>query len=208
MGRVLEKVERRLGEKLFLKGEHCAGPKCAAVRRNYPPGVHGQKKKARRSRSEYSQLLREKQKVRFSYGLDDKDVERYSEEATKRPGLFVEEFIKMIESRLDNIVWRFGFAVSRRAARLLVNHGHITVNGKIVNIPSYRVKKDDAVAVKEASLRSVLFADLDVRLKKLETPRWLNLDKTKKIGTLIAGPETEDLRENIEFSKIKEYYAR
>ena len=136
MGRVLEKVERRLGEKLFLKGEHCAGPKCAAVRRNYPPGVHGQKKKARRSRSEYSQLLREKQKVRFSYGLDDKDVERYSEEATKRPGLFVEEFIKMIESRLDNIVWRFGFAVSRRAARLLVNHGHITMNGKILNIPS------------------------------------------------------------------------
>lgn len=208
MGRVLEKVERRLGEKLFLKGEHCAGPKCAAVRRNYPPGAHGQKKKSRRARSEYGQLLREKQKVMFSYGLDDKDVERYSEKAVKHAGLFVEEFIKMIESRLDNVVWRFGFAESRRAARMLVGHGHITINGKIVNIPSYQVKRGDTVAVKEASLGSVLFADLDARLKKKETPRWFNLDKSKKAGTLIFPPETEDLRESIEFSKIKEYYSR
>lgn len=208
MPRVLEKVERRLGEKLFLKGEHCAGPKCAVIRRNYPPGAHGQKKKSRRARSEYSQLLREKQKVMFSYGLDDKDVERYSEKATKRTGLFEEEFIKMIESRLDNVVWRFGFAESRRAARMMVGHGHITINGRIVNIPSYQVKRGDAVAVKENSLGSVLFANLDTRFKKLETPRWLNLDKVKKTGTLIFPPGTEDLRENIEFSKIKEYYSR
>lgn len=208
MPRLLEKVERRLGEKLFLKGEHCLGPKCAAVRRNYPPGVHGQKKKSRRAKSEYSQLLREKQKVRFSYGLDDKDVERYSKKAVKHSGLFEEEFIRMIESRLDNIVWRFGFADSRRAARVIVSHGHMTVNGKIVNIPSYQVKKGDMVAIKEASSGMVLFADLDTRLKKLETPRWLNLDRTKKIGTMISWPVGDDLRENIEFSKIKEYYSR
>lgn len=208
MPRVLEKVERRLGEKLFLKGERCIGPKCAAVRRSYPPGAHGQKKKARRGKSEYSQLLREKQKVRFSYGLDDKDVERYSKEAAKRAGLFSGEFLRMIESRLDNIVWRLGFAESRRSARMLVSHSHITVNGRAVNIPSFRVKRGDMVAVKESSLGSVLFAGLDTRFKKFEAPRWLNLDKNKKAGTLLVWPGIEDLRENIEFSKIKEYYSR
>ena len=208
MRKVLEKVERRLGEKLFLKGEHCAGTKCAAVRRNYPPGIHGKKKKGRRGKSEYSQLLREKQKVRFSYGLGDKDIERYSKKASERSGLFEDEFIKMIESRLDNVVWRFGFAVSRRAARMMVNHGHITVNGKIVSIPSYQLKKGDAVAVKDASLASFLFTDLDTRFKKLEMPHWLSLDKTKKTGTLLSRPGAEDLKENFEFSKIKEYYSR
>ena len=208
MRKVLEKVERRLGEKLFLKGEHCAGTKCAVVRRNYPPGIHGQKKKGRRGKSEYSQLLREKQKVRFSYGLGDKDIERYSKKASERSGLFEDEFIKMIESRLDNVVWRFGFAVSRRAARMMVNHGHITVNGKIVSIPSYQLKKGDAVAVKDASLASFLFTDLDTRFKKLEMPHWLSLDKTKKTGTLLSRPGAEDLQENFEFSKIKEYYSR
>lgn len=208
MPRVLEKVERRLGEKLFLKGERCLGPKCASVRRSYPPGAHGQSRKSKRAGSEYGQMLREKQKVRFFYGLDDGAIERYSKEAAGRRSLFGLELMRLLETRLDNVIFRFGFAESRRAARMIVGHGHITVNGRILNIPSYRVKKGDEIAIKEASLSSPLFAGLEARIKKIETPRWLNLDKTKKIGTPVSIPESEDLKENFEFAKVKEFYSR
>lgn len=208
MPKILEKVERRLGEKLFLKGERCIGPKCAVIKRSYPPGVHGKSKKKKRASSEYGQLLREKQKVRFFYGLDDRDIERYSKKAAGRTGLFNSELVRLIESRLDNAVFRLGFADSRRSARMMVSHGHIIVNGKTVTIPSYRLKKGEEITIKEASLVSPLFTGLDLRLKKIEAPPWLNLDKIKKVGIPISLPEAEDLKETFEFAKIKEFYSR
>lgn len=206
--RVLEKVERRLGEKLFLKGEHCVGVKCAAVRRGYPPGVHGKKRGSKRAGSEYGQILREKQKVRFFYGLDDKKVECYSKEAARRGGLFKLELVRLLEARLDNAVFRLGFAESRRSARMMVSHGHITVNGRILNIPSYSVKKGDEIAIREISLASSLFGGLEARLKKIETPRWLDLDKARKSGKVVSLPEAEDQKETFEFAKVKEFYSR
>lgn len=209
MTKILEKVERRLGEKLSLKGERCFGPKCALTRRAYPPGVHGKSKKRKRGMSEYGTLLREKQKVRFLYGLDDKDIKRYSEEAAKRKeGVFSSNFLGLIERRLDNTVFRLGFAESRRRARHLVSYGHVTVNKKSVTIPSYRVKKGDVVSFKERSLQKGFLGELDTRLKKYQTPRWLTLDVSRKEGTVVGPPVTEDIGLTADVTKIKEFYSR
>ncbi len=205
MPKVLEKVERRLGEKLFLKGERCAGPKCALIRRNSRPGVHG-KKRQRRGGSEYGTLLREKQKIRFLYGLDDRDVKSYSKKASGASGIFSSNFLKMLESRLDNAVFRLGFAESRRIARQLVNHGHILVNGKKINVPSYSVQKGDIISLKASS--SPLFSELEVRLKKYEPPQWLKLDKVQKTGTVAALPEANEIGILIDVTKVKEFYSR
>ncbi len=206
MGKVLEKVERRLGEKLFLKGDRCVGPKCATVRRNYPPGVHG--KKRRRGFSEYGELLREKQKIRYLYGLDDKDIKRYAREAVLGHGIFSSRFLKTIERRLDNTVFRLGFAGSRRMARHLVSYGHITVDGASVTIPSYRVRQGQIIAIKESSLGSPLFSEIDLKLKKIETPKWLSLDKEKKSGKVVGYPEQEEIGSTVDTTKIKEFYSR
>src|SRR3989344_4718411 len=199
--RILEKVERRLGEKLFLKAERCVGPKCAFTRRSFPPGVQG--KKRRRGFSEFGELLREKQRVRFLYGLDDKDVKRYTKQAESAAGVFSSNFWLVLESRLDNIVFRLGFVPSRRVARQTVSHGHILLNGKTVNIPSIQLRKGDVVSIKENSLRSPLFADLESHLKKIETPPWLSLDKNGKSGKVVAPPEVANLEIDINVMKVK-----
>ena len=209
MARILEKVERRLGEKLFLKGSRCVGPKCAAVRRAYPPGLHGKKSgRRRRAGSEFGQLLREKQKLRFLYGLDDRKIKRYSREAAFGRGVFTENLLALLERRLDNVIFRLGFAESRRIARQAVSHGHTTVNEKTITIPSYQVRSGDSVAIKEASLSSGHFADLEARLKKYEPPRWISLDKNKKIGTIAAMPGLNDTAVNVDITKVKEFYSR
>lgn len=206
MPKILEKTERRLGEKLFLKGDRCIGPKCALTRRSYPPGSHG--KKRRRGLSEFGELLREKQRVRFLYGLDDKDVKRYTKEAALKSGVFSSNFWRMLESRLDNAVFRLGLAPSRRVARQMVLHGHIMLNGRAVNIPSVQLKKDDILSIKESSLSSPLFGELDSRLKKIEAPSWLLPDKAQKSGKVVAVPETESLETYFNATKIKEFYSR
>ncbi len=206
MPRVLEKRERSLGERLFLKGDRCAGVKCVMVRRNYAPGAHGKRK--RRASSEFSTLLREKQKVRFSYGIDDAAVRRYSNEAAFKKGVFSSNFWKMLESRLDNVVFRLGFSVSRRSAQQAITHGHIVVNGKAVTIPSYRVRPGDEVSLKERAFGLGLFADLENRLNKQQVPQWLELDPAKKIGKVIREPETETLETMFDATKIKEFYSR
>jgi len=204
--KVLEKRERRLGEKLFLKGDRCAGPKCALTRRSYPPGSHG--KKRHRGLSEFGELLREKQRVRFLYGLDDRDVRRYTREAALKSGVFSSNFWRMLESRLDNAVFRLGFAPSRRVARQMVLHGHIVLNGRKVNIPSAQLKKDDVLSLKESSISSPLFGELDSRLKKIEAPSWLLLDKAKKSAKVAAIPEADNLEIDFNATKIKEFYSR
>ncbi len=213
MTRILEKVERRLGEKLFLKGQRCLGPKCAHIRRGYPPGVHGNKKRAgkggrRRGLSEYGELLREKQKIRYLYGLDDKDIARYSKKAAATPGVFSSNLLRRLESRLDNAVFRLGLTESRRIARQVVNHGHVTVNGKRVSIPSYQVKKGDIIALKEKIIFSPLFSELEIRIKKYEAPQWLELDRDKKIGKVLRFPEADDAGITADVTKIKEFYSR
>lgn len=206
MPKILEKVERRLGEKLFLKGSRCAGPKCSQTRRAYPPGAHG--KSRRRGLSEYGTLLKEKQKVRFLYGLDDKDIKRYSKEASVKPGIFSSNFLGFVERRLDNVLFRLGFAESRRSARHLVSYGHVLIDGKKVTIPSYRVKVGESVALKERSLGSGLFTDFDIRLKKTEPPSWLSLDKEKKVGKIVGQPDTDSTMITADVTKIKEFYSR
>ena len=205
MTKVLEKVERRLGEKLFIKGDRCAGPKCASARRSFAPGVHG--KSRRREPSEFGALFREKQKVRYLYGLDDKDLKRYIVMAESQKGMFETNVLKLLERRLDNVVFRLGFGDSRRMARQAIGHGHIMLNGKIVSSPSFQVKKGNVVSIKESSLGSV-FKGIDDRLRSYEAPRWLGLDKSKKAGTMTADPEMDDAQMPANITKIKEFYSR
>lgn len=206
MGRVLEKVERRLGERLFLKGERCLSPKCAEVRKPYPPGVHG--KKRSRGGSEYAELLKEKQKLRFMYGLDNKTLKKYFVMAKKHKGDLETRLIKFLEYRLDNVVFRLGFAISRGIARQLVSHGHILVDGKAVNIPSYQVKTGNKIAISPVSADLDIFADLPVRFKNYEPPLWMALDKEKKIGEIKRGIGRDDVLISPNLLLITEFYSR
>lgn len=209
--KVLEKVERRLGEKLLIKGERCAGPKCALLRRSYAPGMHGKGGKGgkrRRDSSEFGSLLREKQKVRYLYGLDDNSLKGYIKKAIAQKGTLGVNMVHLLEERLDNVVFRLGFAESRRQARQVVTHGHIAVNGRTINTPSYNIKKDDVISLKERAQKLGLAVGMDERLKSYEAPRWLQLDKVKKQGKVMAHPEPEDIQLLVDITKIKEYYAR
>ncbi len=206
MPRILEKKERALGEKLFLKGERCAGAKCVMVRRNYPPGAHGKRK--RRASSEFGTLLREKQKVRFLYGVDDVTIRRYSKEAAFAKGVFSSNFWRILESRLDNVVFRLGFSVSRRAAQQAIAHGHVLVNGKTVTISSFRVSPGDVISLKERTARLGLFQDLGSTLARQQAPQWLLIDPEKKTGKIAKAPDVEDLETMFDATKIKEFYSR
>ena len=208
MVKILEKVERRLGEKLFIKGDRCLGPKCVTVRRAYPPGVHGKRRTRRREGTGYGLLLAEKQKLRFLYGLDDREIARYSNKASTKKGIYASNILQMLEARFDNIVFRLGLADSRRSGRQLITHGHVLVNGKVVHIPSYTVRKGDVISLKERILKSPLYAHFNERIKKYEPPQWLILDKVKKTGTLKDAPYADDWGLTIDVAKIKEFYSR
>lgn len=209
MAKVLEKVERRLGEKLFLKGDRCVGPKCAMVRRAYPPGIHGKKRGGRgRGGSEFGELLHEKQKVRFFYGLDDTHIKRYVGEASRQAGIFGDNFMRALERRLDTIVWRLGFTPSRRGARQAVVHGHITVNGRSVAAPSYMVRTGDEVCIAERARRGGVFQSLTDRLRAAQPPSHLSIDKEGACGTLERLPEAGELGLTFDPAKVKEFYSR
>lgn len=206
MPKILEKVERRLGKKLFLKGDRCGGPKCAGIRRAYPPGAHG--KAHRRGGSEFRELLAEKQTVRFLYGLDDKDVRRYAQKAASQPGIFSFHFTRLLEMRLDNIVFRLGLAPSRRSARQVVLHGHVMVNGKTMWTPSAQIKKGDTVSVREPSRSLPVFSGRAEQLKKHAPPQWLKLDPVAMTGTVEGLPNAEDTGVFLDVTKVKEFYSR
>lgn len=197
---------RRFGQKLFLKGDRCFGQKCAMIRRPYPPGVHGKSFKKRSS--EYGLQLNEKQKVRNVYGISEKQFKRYFKEIAIQKGNKEELFAQKIESRLDNVVFRLGWACSRSLARQLVSHGHILVNGRKVNISSYHVKKDEVIKIKEKSKNKTIFKDLKTLLKKYELPTWLSSDKDKLEAKIIGKPLLEDMGKIGELSMIIEYYSR
>lgn len=197
---------RRANQKLFLKGDRCSTQKCAMIKRPYVPGAHG--KSRRRRFSEYGIQLAEKQKVRYTYGISEKQFKRYFKEAISQKGDKGDFLVKKLESRLDNVVFRLGWAKSRGLARQIVNHGHILVNGRKVDIPSYQVKKDDVIKIKEKSKKLVLFKELKAFLKKSNTPDWLSLDKQEIEGIVKSYPNFEDLKKIGEINMIIEYYSR
>ena len=197
---------RRLGEKLFLKGDRCNSPKCAMVKRNYPPGFHGPK--GRKRQSDYGLQLAEKQKVKKQYNILEKQLRLTMDQAQKTTGDAGKNLLRLLELRLDNAVYRLGFATSRVQARQLVNHGHFTVNGKKVNIPSYRVREGEVIQIKDRSQKSKAFKELSEKLKNQETPSWLNLNAKELSGKVLHEPKEGDLRLNIDTQMIIEYYSR
>lgn len=196
---------RRVGQKLFLKGERCFTTKCAMVKKPYAPGIHGKK---RRVISEYGAQLAEKQKLRWTYNIGERQIKRYFREASKEKGVIGDNLLNKLETRLDNVIFRLGWAESREKARQFVNHGHILVNNKKVDIPSFQVKPKDVIKIKKSSLNSTPFKDLGIRLKKLKAPDWLSLDKSKLEGKLISLPKREDINIPVDMQMVVEYYSR
>lgn len=202
------KTCRRLGVKLFLKGERCFTPKCAMVRRAYPPGMKGKRRKM--GISEYGLELREKQKLKNLYQLRERQFKKYVKSALAQRGKVEDAtifLIKKLESRLDNVVFRLGFASSRHQARQLVSHGHFLVDKKPINIPSFEVKKGNVISLKEASAKKTIFQNLKNMLKKQKLPSWLKLDIEKLSGEVIGEPSLEETPP-VEISAIFEYYSR
>ena len=193
---------RREGCKLFLKGERCL-TKCSFDKRPTVPGQHGTGKK---KVSEYGIQLREKNKVRRTYGILEKQFRNYYEKAAAGKEITGFALLKFLEMRLDNIVYRMNIGVSRTEARQIVNHGHITVNGKKVNIPSYQVKVGDVIAVKESKQSLEMFASL--KGLKVNTPKWLEFDTNSLTGKVLALPERDDIDLGIQEHLIVEFYSR
>ncbi len=201
------KICRRQGEKLFLKGARCFSPKCAMVKRPYPPGMHGAKKK--RAGSEFAQQLNEKQKVRFMYGLPEKIMKNYFGQARRSTAVVTNQGIYLLlERRLDNVVFRSGFTISRSIARHAVSYGHIMVNGKRIDKPGYFVTKGDIIGVYPSSASSAVFGDLGLRLKKYEAPAWLAVDKDKLTSTVISESFEADPETLHNLQSVVEYYSR
>ncbi|NLM76378.1 MAG: 30S ribosomal protein S4 [Clostridiaceae bacterium] len=199
------KLCRREGQKLFLKGERCYSNKCAIARRPYAPGQHGSQRK---KISEYGLQLREKQKAKRFYGVLEKQFRKYFEMANRMSGITGVNLLQLLETRLDNVVYRLGFGTTRAEARQLVNHGHFEVNGKKVNIPSYLVKVGDVITVREKSRKSPRFKEiLDVTGSKV-VPNWLEADQENLQGKVVALPTREDIDLDVQEHLIVELYSK
>ncbi|MBD5631920.1 MAG: 30S ribosomal protein S4 [Clostridia bacterium] len=194
---------RREGGKLFLKGEKCYNGKCPFEKRPTPPGAHGL---SRKKVSEYGKQLREKQKVKRIYGVQEGQFRAYYEKADRMKGITGENMLSLLERRLDNVIFRMGVGASRSQARQLVNHGHFLVNGKKVNIPSYIVKAGDIITVKESKTSNKYFEA--VKASKVNTPKWLEFDPEKLQGKILANPEREDIDSQIAEHMIVELYSK
>ncbi|BAC91513.1 MAG: 30S ribosomal protein S4 [Aphanocapsa lilacina HA4352-LM1] len=197
------KLCRAVGMKLYLKGIRCSSPKCAIERRNFRPGVHGQ---ARQKLSEYAIRLKEKQKARWSYGVLEKQFRRTFSDASRATGNTGAKFLELLERRLDNVVYRLGFATSRAQARQWVNHGHFAVNGRRVSIPSYRVRPGDAITVMPNSAAFVKEALEAASLP--QAPKWLEANRETLAATVKALPEREDIDTPVQELLIVEFYSR
>ncbi len=195
---------RREGAKLFLKGERCYTPKCAIERRAVPPGVHGQAR--RRKVSDYGLQLRAKQKARRTYGLLEKQFRNYFDMAEREPGVTGLNLLRHLELRLDNIVYRLGLGSSRKQARQLVSHRHFEVNGRIVNIPSFKVKVGDEVRVRHGDGAVIAVALEASRVRTV--PSWLAFNEQEKSGKVLALPERDEMEMGVEEHLIVEFYSR
>ncbi|MCE5194608.1 MAG: 30S ribosomal protein S4 [Nitrospiraceae bacterium] len=199
------RVCRRQGEKLFLKGERCSTEKCAVERRKYAPGQHGQ----RRSKiSDYGLQLKEKQKAKKNYGVLEKQFRRYFHEAERQRGTTGEVLLQLLERRLDNVIFRMGFAVNRREARQYISHGHFSVNGKRTNIPSYLVKIGDSVEVKEASREIKSISENISKLEHKGLPAWIQIDAKNYKGKILHIPSRDEMQLPIEEQLIVEFYSK
>ena len=194
---------RREGQKLFLKGERCYGGKCALEKRNYAPGQHGQ---ARKKMSDYGLQLREKQKAKRFYGMQEKQFRNLFAKAAKRAGKTGDNLLILLETRLDNCVYRLGFASSRKEARQLVVHGHFTVNGKKVQAPAMELKAGDVIAVKEKSTNSPKFKE--IREMSITVPAWMAVDVDKLEGKVVAMPTREEIDTPVAEHLIVELYSK
>ena len=209
MGRYTDSICRqcrREGEKLFLKGDRCYSEKCAIEKRAYVPGQHGQ---GRRSKpTEYGIQLREKQKTKRIYGLMEKQFRNYFRKADRQQGITGANLLILLERRFDNVVYRLGFAASRKEARQLVNHGHFTINGKRADIPSMLLREDDVVQVKEGSKNSAKFQEIKEQAAYKTPPEWLSVDVDNLIGKVLAKPTREQIDTAVNEQLIVELYSR
>ncbi|MDP2181236.1 MAG: 30S ribosomal protein S4 [Actinomycetota bacterium] len=196
---------RREGIKLFLKGDRCYSDKCGVERRPYPPGQAG---KRRPRDSEYRVQLREKQKTKRIYGLLEKQFRNYYELANRQSGITGVNLLRLLESRLDNVVYRFGFAKSRDEARQVVRHGHIAVNGRKVDIPSYRVRPGDSVTVGDKSKDLLVIKTALISSEKIEVPGWLEVDIEKLAGKVLSLPERDQIDAPVREQLIVELYSK
>lgn len=200
------RICRRVGEKLFLKGERCLTPKCGIERRASPPGDHGA---ARRRRvSEHGVQLREKKRARAIYGVLERQFSKYFDEAAKKPGVTGQYLLQLLERRLDNVVFRLGLADSRPQARQVINHGHVTVNGRKVDVASFKVNVGDKISFKERSKNTEYYKQLIQDLSRRPMPRWLSLDPQAITGSVTALPEPSDMDLKVDERLIVEFYAR
>jgi small subunit ribosomal protein S4 len=202
---------RREGEKLYLKGARCLSPKCAIEKRNFPPGQHGKEGQFRRNRSsDYLMQLREKQKARRVYGVLEAQFQRYYKQALKSRGVTGQVLLQMLERRLDNVVYRMGFAANRAQARNLVTHGHFNVNGRRTDVPSLLINPGDTIEVRPGSQRRNYFQTLrqEGSQKRTNTPGWLNADIGGLSGQVQRLPAREEIDANLNEQLIVEYYSR
>jgi small subunit ribosomal protein S4 len=196
---------RREGMKLFLKGDRCYTRKCAFERRATPPGQHNVR---RRKVSEYGVQLREKQKIRRTYSVLERQFKRYFETAEERPGVTGENLLRLLETRLDNVVFRMGFASSRAQARQLVSHGHFAINGRGTTVPSHQVRDGDRVEVRESSRSTEYFKQAKDALRSAQRPDWLTVDADKLAGSVSALPRRDQMPLELNEQLVVEYYSR
>ena len=202
------KLCRREGQKLFLKGQKCYTDKCPVERRAYPPGQHGPAQARRRKQSDYAVQLREKQKVKRIYGLHEKQFRNLFESAAKVDGITGENLLVALESRLDNVIFRMGFAVSRSAARQLVRHRHVEVNGRVTDVPSYQLTPGDEISVKAGSKDLMpIQASLEARTRP-SLQEWLALDEKAKVGRVVRRPTRDDIPLAVQEQLIVELYSK
>lgn len=198
---------RRAAQKLFLKGERCNTSKCAMVKRNFPPGIHGSKGYPRLT--EYGIQIAEKQKAKRYYNLLEKQFSNYFAKASGQKGNTEERFFQLLERRLDNVIFQLGLAESRNKARQIIGHGHIQVNGKKVTIPSFQVRINDEISISPKSLESkVLFKTLAEKLKSKEVANWLLLDKENLKAKVVDMPSVDNIPSDLDFKLIVEFYSR
>jgi small subunit ribosomal protein S4 len=202
------KLCRREGEKLFLKGRKCYTEKCPVDRRQYPPGQHGPAHARRRKQSDYAVQLREKQKVKRMYGLHERQFRNLFERASKQSGVTGQNLLTLLECRLDNVVFRMGFASSRNQARQLVRHRHVEVNGRVTDIPSYVMQPGDEVAVRKES-RDLLVVDSSLESRtRPSLGEWLALDEKARVGRMVRYPERQDVPLAVQEQLIVELYSK
>ena len=201
------RICRRAGDKIMLKGDRCFTSKCAFERRDVPPGYTGTSKR-RAKKSDRGIQLQEKQKARYTYGLLERQFRKFFAEAERIPGITGENLLVLLERRLDNIVFKLGFASSRNQARQLVRHGHFLVNGRKTNIPSFLVKPGDTVSWRDGSTNSEYYKTLVQEIEGRSIPGWLSLDRQKMAGQLVNLPTMEDIEPKFDEKAIVEYYSR